>query len=208
MPDIRLVRPQGSRIWIWTGGLALIALLFWAAATFLGDPTDPAEQPRIGAAADFGADRAPVLPAQAVPFSAVTPIEMGDLGRLVHFTGTAESRVVSNAVWARHPEGWRILIRFEPPPPDGALADAGIRAGRIDVEGYLESLARAEFNVWADTLNISIPRPPPGTRFGQVPSPEFLRLDSLYIRDYYISVRPEGLQRRERGDQAARAGRR
>ncbi len=206
MPDIRLVRPRGSRVWIWTGALALVALLFWAAATFLGDPTDPVDRPRIGADADFGAERTPVLPPQAAPFTAVVPLERGDLGRLVHYTGTIESRVVSNAAWTRSPDGWRILVRFEPPPPDDALAR--IRPGaRIDVEGYVQNLSRAEFEVWADTLNIALPRPPPDLRFGQAPSPEFLRLDSLNIREYYISVRPEGLQPEQRAGGQADAGR-
>lgn len=198
MADIRIVRRSGSYVWLWTGFLALIAFAVWAAATFLGDPTARTEQRRIGAAADFGGERAPVLPPQSAPFSSLVPLDRGDIGRLVHLTGAAESRLTANAVWVRASDGRRILVRFEPPPPQEALA--GIRSGgRIDVEGYLSSIAQAEFRAWADTLRLSLPRPPPPARFGQLPSPEFLRLDSLYIRDFYISVRPEGLQRREDG---------
>ncbi|HEV2131537.1 MAG TPA: hypothetical protein VGR27_10565 [Longimicrobiaceae bacterium] len=196
MVDIRMVRRSSSYVWLLTGALALVALLIWAAATYLGDPTERTERTRIGAAANFGGDRAPVLPAQPAAFASMTPLEQGDLGRLVHLTGTVESRVVASTAWVRAADGRRILVRFEPPPPEGALA--GIRSGgRIDVEGYLQSMAVAEFRAWADTLRISLPRPPPATRFGQAPSPEFLRTDSLYIREFYISVRPEGLTRRQ-----------
>ncbi len=202
MVDIRMVRRSSSYVWLLTGALALIALLVWGAATFLGDPTDRAEQTRIGAAANFGGDRAPVLPPQPAAFASLTPLEQGDLGRLVQITGTVESRVVSNATWVRSADGRRIMVRFEPPPPEQALS--GIRSGgRIDVEGYLQSISRAEFRTWADSLRISLPRPPPATRFGQAPSAEFLRTDSLYIRDFYISVRPEGLTRGQENGGAA-----
>lgn len=201
MVDIRMVRRAGSYVWLLTGALALIALLIWAMATFLGDPTERAERTRIGAAANFGAERAPVLPPRPASFASLAPLEQGDLGRLVHLTGTVESRV-ANAAWVRTADGRRILVRFEPPPPEQALA--GIRSGGgIDVEGYLQDISRAEFRAWADTLRISLPRPSPTTRFGQAPSPEFLRTDSLYIREFYISVRPEGLTRRQEDGSAA-----
>ena len=200
MADIRLVRPRGSRIWIWTGPLALVALAAWAIATFAGDPTDPGEQPQVGAAANFGAERAPVLPAQSAPFQSLVPLQERDLGRLVHLTAVAQSRVVDNKVWVQTDGGRRILLRFEPAPPPEALS--GIRPGaRIDLDGYLQKISRAEFNVWIDTLGVSIPRPPPGRKFGDLPNPEFARIDSLFIKTFYVSVRPEALTKNRAADQ-------
>jgi hypothetical protein len=194
MPDIRLVRRQGSQIWIWSGVLAAIGLSVWAAAFIFGDPTDPAEQPRVGAAAQFGAERAQVLPMEPVPFASLTPLSRGDLGRLVRFSGVAETSPVRGNVWVRASDGRRILMRLEPLPPEGVLAN--FRPGRsIQVDGYLQNISRAEFIAWADSLGISIPRPPPAPRFGQLPGPEFARIDALFIQDFYISVRPEALQR-------------
>lgn len=178
---------------MWTGTLALAATAVWAVATWAGDPTDPEEPPRVGAAARFGEGRAPVLPAQAAPFPSLVPLRERDLGRLVHLTGVANSPVVNGKVWVRTPGEYRILLRFEPSPPAGALAR--IRPGSpIDVQGYLQDISRAEFTMWIDTLGVSIPRPPPGRKFGDLPDPEFARIDSLYIGNFYISVRPEALR--------------
>jgi hypothetical protein len=63
------------------------------------------------------------------------------------------------------------------------------------VNGYLQRVSRAEFDMWADTLNVVIPRPRPGTKFGDVPDSGFAKIDSLFIKDFYVSVRPEGLRR-------------
>jgi hypothetical protein len=86
----------------------------------------------------------------------------------------------------------RILVRFEPAPPEG-----GVRlppGGTVDLSGYLEKVSRAEFNVWMDTLRVAIPRPPPGRKFGDLPDSSFARVDSLFIKNFYLSVRPESLQ--------------
>lgn len=193
MPDIRLVRPRSSHVWISTGVLALVALLVWIVSTFIvGDRTAPAEQPRVGAAANFGAERAPVLPVRAAPFATLLPLQERDLGRLVHVNAVAESRVASHWVWVRTSTGARILVRFEPAPPPGALARV-FPGARLDVDGYVQKISRAEFNAWVDSLGVSIPRPPPGRKFGDLPSPDFIRLDSLFIKEYYLSVRPEAL---------------
>jgi hypothetical protein len=175
MPDIRLVRPRSSHVWISTGVLAAVALLIWSVSTFVvGDRTAPKQQPRVGAAANFGAERAPVLPMRAAAFATLLPLQESDLGRLVHLSGSAESRVVSNWIWVRSNTG-----------------------ARVDVAGYVQKISRAEFNAWVDSLAIAIPRPPPGRKFGDLPSPDFIRLDSLFIKEYYLSVRPEGLTGRE-----------
>jgi hypothetical protein len=197
MPDIRLVRPRSSHVWISTGVLAAVALLIWSVSTFVvGDRTAPKQQPRVGAAANFGAERAPVLPMRAAAFATLLPLQESDLGRLVHLSGSAESRVVSNWIWVRSNTGARILVRFEPAPPEGTLARFHPGA-RVDVAGYVQKISRAEFNAWVDSLAIAIPRPPPGRKFGDLPSPDFIRLDSLFIKEYYLSVRPEGLTGRE-----------
>jgi hypothetical protein len=193
MADIRLVSPRGSRVWMLMGALALAGVLVWASAFVVGDATAPEEQPRVGAAADFGASRPPVLPVEAVPFQTVTPIQNRDLGRLVRISGVVESRVRVNSVWVRTPEGIRILVRFEPAPPPELLA--GISAGStVAFDGYLQNIALAEFHQIADSLNIRIPRPPPARKFGDLPDPSFARVDSLFIREFYVSVRPEGMQ--------------
>jgi hypothetical protein len=202
MADIRLVRPRGQRLWGFVGVFALAGLLLWGSAFVFGDATDPAEQPRVGAAADFGADRPPVLPLQSVPFQTLIPVQQRDLGRLVRISGTAESAVRRNAVWVRSASGHRILVRFEPPPEEGAVP--GVGAGRqVEFEGYLQTISRAEFLEWADSLRISIPRPPPGRKFGDLPDPSFARVDSLFIREFYISVRPEGLTPAARAESVA-----
>ncbi len=196
MPDIRLVRPHGNRIWLWTGVLAAIGLIIWSSAFVFGDRTDPEEQPRVGADADFGALRAPVLPARATEFSRMDPLRTRDLGRLVHLTGTAGSGVVSNTLWVRTDDGRRILVQFEPEPPPEALRRFG-PGSRVDLEGYLQRIAVAEYEVWTDSLGVSVPRPAPGRKFGDLPDPSFARVDSLFIKEYYISVRPEALQPRD-----------
>jgi hypothetical protein len=63
----------------------------------------------------------------------------------------------------------------------------------VDVQGYLQKISRAEFDAWIDSLDVYLPRPAPGVKFGDLPDSGFVRIDSLFIRDYYISVRPEAL---------------
>ena len=192
MPDIRLIRPRAARTWLWPGLLALAAVLVWGVAKFMGDPTAEAGERRIGAAADFGGERAPVLPVQAAPFETLTPLRERDLGRLVDLAGVLESNVVGNTAWIRTSGGNRILLRFEPPPGEGTLR--GLAAGsRVDLHGYLQRISRAEFDLWIDSLGVSVPRPRPGRKFGDLPDPEFFTLDSLYIKNFYLSVRPEAL---------------
>lgn len=205
MPDIRLSRPPTERLWLWIALLSLIGIGLWSTAFFIGDATDPAERPKVGADLEIGEDRTPVLPAQAVPFQALAPVETRDLGRLIHLEGVAESPVRSSAVWVRAAGGRRVLVRFEPPPPEGSLAAVG--PGRaVSFDGYLEKLSRAEFWAWMDTLGVRVPQPPPGRKFGDLPDPSFARIDSLFIKSYYISVRPEGLDSRRETDPAG-AGR-
>jgi hypothetical protein len=191
MPDIRLARRRTSQLWLWTGILAAVGFLVWASAFVFGDPTDPADQPRVGAAADFGAQRAPVLPIESVPFTALDPLDPRDLGRLIQLRGAVESRIVQGNFWVRAEDGRRILARVEP-LPGGDLP--GVRpGGSIDVQGYLQNISRAEFFAWMDSLNVAIPRPPPAARFGQLPDPAFAHLEVQFIRDYYVSIRPRQL---------------
>ena len=192
MADIRLVRGRSSRLWLWIGILATLGFLLWASAFVLGDPTDPEEAPRVGAQLGFGSERPAVIPAQATPFADIASLQPRDLGRLVHPRGQPLSSVVANAIWVQSDGGRRILVRFEPAPPEGALRGV-FAGGRMDVDGYLEKISEAEFEVWMDTLNVRLPRPPPGRKFGDLPDPGFARVDSLFIRNYYISVRPEAL---------------
>lgn len=191
MPDIRLVQQRGPRLWLITGVLAAVGLLVWSSAFFVGDATE--EQRAVGASADFGSLRAPVLPAQAIPFQALTPLRQRDLGRLVHITGVAESRVTGNAVWVRSTGGRRILVRFEPAPPADALRRVA-PGGTISLDGYVDKISQAELEVWLDSLRVSVPRPPPGRKFGDMPDSSFSRVEALFVKDYYISVRPEALQ--------------
>ena len=73
----------------------------------------------------------------------------------------------------------------------------------IDLPGYIEKISQAEFEVWIDTLGASIPRPRPGRKFGDLPDPSFARLDSMFVKTFYISVRPEALAPREsQGEEA------
>lgn len=190
MADIRLVRSHTSRIWLWTGLLAAVGLALWASAFLFGDATE--EQRAVGADLEIGSARAPVLPAQAIPLQTLVPLQSRDLGMLVRVTGVAESRARANALWVRSEGGRRILLRFEPPPPPEALSRFA-PGTRVELEGYLEKISRAEFLVWMDTLGVSIPRPPPGRKFGDLPDPGFARVDSLFVKSYYISVRPEAL---------------
>lgn len=190
MPDIRLARSRGVRLWAWIGALVLAALVAWVVGSFVADPTDPDRQPGVGAAAGFGDQRAPVIPPRALPFSSLVPLQERDLGQLVHLTGIAESPVVASSVWVRSGSGHRILARFEPPPPPATLR--GIGPGvPIDMDGYLTKISRAEFRMWIDTLGVSLPQPPPGRKFGDLPDPRFARIDALYIKDFYVSVRPD-----------------
>jgi hypothetical protein len=193
MADIRLARPRGTRVWLWTGVLAFIGIALWASAFFVGDATAPEEEPRVGAGLDLGATRPAVLPAQSVPLQTLTPLDQRDLGRLVRLTGVAESVVRENAVWVRTAGGRRMLVRFEPAPPE-TLTSRFRPGSTLDLDGYLASISRAEFEVWMDTLNVRIPRPPPAARFGNLPDPAFARVDSLFIKNFYVSVRPEALQ--------------
>ena len=192
MADIRLARPRANRLWLYVGGLAAVGFILWASAFVVGDATDPSEAPKVGAQMGFGEERTPVLPAQATPFQALETLQTRDLGRLIRLTGAVESRVAGNAVWVRSPGGRRILVRFEPPPPPEALRRVA-SSGSVDLDGYLEKISEAEFDVWMDTLGVRIPRPPPGRKFGDLPEPAFARVDSLFIKNFYISVRPEAL---------------
>lgn len=191
--DIRLVRGRESRVWLWVGLLAAGSIAVLIGAAVFGDQT-MTEKRRVGAAANFGADRGEVLPMQTQEFETLLPLDTRELGRLVHLSATAESVVRANAVWVRTPSGRRILVRFEPDPPEGALRAYG-PGSHLDVNGYLQKVSRAEFDMWADTLNVAIPRPRPGVKFGDVPDSGFAKIDSLFIRDFYVSVRPEGLRR-------------
>lgn len=192
--DIRLTRGRNQRVWLWTLTLVGLGALAMIAAMVFGDPTAHGRGPGVGAAARFGADRAPVLPVTIEPFERVGELSDRELGRLVHLTGTAESGVRRNAVYVRTPQGRRILVRFEPDPPEGRLAGI-FNGGGVDVTGYLSKISRAEFEVWMDTLGVVIPRPRPGVKFGDLPDSNFIRIDSLFIKDYYLSVRPEGIGR-------------
>lgn len=190
--DIRLVRGRESRVWLWVGLLAAGSVAVLIAAMVFGDQTMAAKR-QVGAAANFGADRAEVLPMQTEEFETLLPLDTRLLGRLVHLSATAESRVRANAVWVRTPSGRRILVRFEPDPPEGALRALG-PGSHVDVNGYLGKISRAEFDMWMDTLGVVLPRPRPGVKFGDVPDSGFAKIDSLFLRSFYISVRPEGLR--------------
>lgn len=200
MADIRLARPHSNRLWLWVGLFAAVGFVFWASAFVLGDATAPTEAPKVGAQIGFGTERTPVLPATATPFESLASLQTRDLGRLVRLTGAVESGVRGNAAWVRSSDGRRVLVRFEPaPPPESVQRLAS--SGRVELDGYLEKISEAEFGVWMDTLRVRIPRPPPGRKFGDLPDPSFARVDSLFIKSFYVSVRPEALDpRRERAD--------
>lgn len=200
MPDIRLVRPRGAHVWVWVGGLAAVALVVLAFSFLFGDPTEAARTHRVGAGANFGADRAPVVPVVVTPFEAVTGLGERDVGRLVHLEGWAESRVRRNTVWVRAADGRRILVRFEPPPPEGTPVPV-VAGGRVSVDGYLQKIAQAELKVLLDSLGVGLPRPRPAVeeKFGALPDSGFIRIDSLFVKNFYVSVRPEALRPRSSG---------
>jgi hypothetical protein len=180
-------------VWPVMVALALGGLLFWASAFIIGDRTE--EQRQVGAAANFGAVRAPIIPVDAVPFSAVTPIQTRDLGRLVRISGVAESGVRVNSVWVRTSEGYRILVRFQPEPAPEALPRI-TPGSRVEFDGYLQNIAIAEFHQVVDSLGVRLPRSPPSRKFGDLPDSAFIRADAMYIKNYFVSVRPEGIQPR------------
>lgn len=191
MPDIRLVRPRNSRLRLWTGLLFVAALLAAGAPFIFGDATT--RKPNgVGAGANFGADRAPVLPLRTESFEEVIPLQDRELGRLVHLTGIAETGASKNAVWVRSPSGHRILVRFEPKAEASALRRFYPGAG-VNVDGYVQKIALAEFRAWMDSLDVYLPRPRPGVKFGDLPDSTFARLDALFIKGYYLSVRPSGI---------------
>jgi hypothetical protein len=192
--DIRFVRGRGQRVWLWVSALAGIGILFILAAAIFGDPTAHGRYGGVGAAANFGADRAPVLPVVVESFDNVDKLNDRELGRVVHLVGTAETPVRRAAVYVRTAEGRRILVRFEPVPPAGMLSSMCAGCG-VNVVGYLQKISRAEFNVWMDTLGYIVPRPKPGVKFGDLPDSGFMRIDSLFVKEFYISVRPEGIQK-------------
>lgn len=174
-------------------GIAIASLLAWASAYMIGDATAPDELPRVGAAADFGSLRASVPPVEPVPFETLTPVQTRDRGRLVRVSGVVESRLAVNSIWLRTDQGLRLLVRFEPAPPANALDGIGPGAS-VAFTGYVQNIALAELKQVLDSLGVSLPRPPPARKFGDLPDPAFARVDSLYIKDYYVSVRPEGLR--------------
>lgn len=195
MADIRLARPRANRLWLYVGFLAALGFAAWGSTHVLGDPTAPKEAPKVGAQMGFGEERTPVLPAQATPFQSIETLQARDLGRLIRLSGVVESRVAGNAVWVRSPGGRRILVRFEPAPTPEALRRVA-SGGTVELDGYLAKISEAEFDVWMDTLGVRIPRPPPGRKFGDLPEASFARVDSLFIKNFYISVRPEALEPR------------
>ncbi|HEX7239930.1 MAG TPA: hypothetical protein VF263_06665 [Longimicrobiaceae bacterium] len=192
MPDIRLVRPRGSRVWLWTGGLVAASLLVLAFSAFFGDPTETARTRGAGAAANFGAERGAVIPVVATPFESIPQLTPGTVGLLVHLTGTAESVVRNNAVWVRARGGRRILVRFEPAPPAGTRIPV-YAGGGVSLDGYVQRIARAELEVVLRSLGVGLPRPSPGVKFGDIPDSGFIRIDSLFVKNYYVSVRPQAL---------------
>ena len=194
MPDIRLVRPRGSYVWLLVGGLIAASLAVLLFTWFAGDPTEAARTNQVGARANFGSARAPVIPVAPTPFEAVSELSEDDLGRLVRLTAVAESRLAGNAVWVRAAGGRRILVRFEPPPPEGTRIPIYPGAA-VSLDGYIQKIARAELKVRLDSLGVRLPRPTPraGGKFGDIPDSGFIRIDSLFVKNFYISVRPEAI---------------
>jgi hypothetical protein len=192
--DIRIARGRNHHVWLWTGLIVGVAAVALAAAAIFGDPTREGTVHGVGAAANFGKDRAAVQPVVIEPFENVKRLTDRELGRIVHLVGTAESGVRRSAVYVRTPQGRRILVRFEPAPTPAQLRGV-FNGGGISMNGYLQKISRAEFNVWMDTLGVVVPRPKPGVKFGDLPDSNFTRIDSLFVKDYYISVRPEGIGR-------------
>lgn len=194
MPDIRLVRPRGSYVWLLVGGLIAASLAVLALTWFAGDPTEAARTNQVGARANFGSQRAPVIPVAPTPFEAVSDLSEDDLGRLVRLSAVAESRLASNSVWVRSAGGRRILVRFEPAPPEGTRLPV-FPGAALSVDGYIQKIARAELKVRLDSLGVRLPRPTPrvGGKFGDIPDSGFIRIDSLFVKNFYISVRPEAI---------------
>lgn len=192
--DIRLTRGKNHRVWMWVTLIVSVSVVALLAAMVFGDRTQGGTVRGVGAASNFGKDRAPVQPVVIEPFEQVKRLTDRELGRIVQLTGTAESGVRRAAVYVRTPSGRRILIRFEPAPTPEQLRGV-VNGGGVNVTGYLMKISRAEFNVWMDTLRVVIPRPKPGVKFGDLPDSNFMRIDSLFIKDYYLSVRPEGIGR-------------
>jgi hypothetical protein len=188
--DIRLVRPRGGKIWVWTGGLAALAVAALLLSLVFGDPT--ANMRIKKRMAVFPTRRSTVTPLHAVSFESVRPLEDRALGRLLHLSGTVQSGIARNAVWVKADGGRRILVRFEPAPPAGALNRIAY-SGRVEVDGYLTKIPQAEFAGWMDSLRVAIPRPEPGVKFGDVPDSNFVRVDSLFVKSYYLAVRPTGI---------------
>lgn len=179
-------------------GATLLILLY---SSFFGDPTDPANVRGVGAKANFGAGRAAVVPMPSAPFEGVKPLTTRDLGRLVRVSGTAQTGVRGNAMWVRTDDGRRILVQFEPPPPAGAMARFAPNS-RVILEGYLQDIALAEFTVKVDSLSVTIPRSDCELRskgaeckFGYLPDSTFARVDSLFVKNFYLSVRPDAIGR-------------
>ncbi|HEX6749324.1 MAG TPA: hypothetical protein VF092_18665, partial [Longimicrobium sp.] len=179
--DIRLVRGRNHRVWLWTLTLAFLGALAILAAVLFGDPTSHGRYGGVGADANFGADRAPVIPVVIESFDDVDKLTDRELGRVVHLVGTAETPVRRSAIYVRTREGRRILVRFEPEPPRDRLASMCSGCG-VNVNGYLQKISRAEFNVWMDTLGYVVPRPRPGVKFGDLPDSGFIRIDSLFVK--------------------------
>jgi hypothetical protein len=192
--DIRITRGRNHRVWMWIGAIVALSVVFLAAAAIFGDPTQKGTVHGVGAAANFGKDRAPVQPVVIEPFENLKELSDRELGRILHLNGTAESGVRRAAVYVRTPSGRRILVRFEPTPQPEQLRGI-FNGGGVSLDGYLMKISRAEFNVWMDTLDVVIPRAKPGVKFGDLPDSNFIRIDSLFIKDYYLSVRPEGIGR-------------
>jgi hypothetical protein len=188
--DIRLVRPKGGKIWVWTGSLAALALGALVLSMIFGDPTASMRIKKRMAV--FPTQRSAVTPLRAVSFETVRPLEDRALGRLLHLSGTLQSGIVRNSAWVKADGGRRILVRFDPAPPAGALSSM-LYSGRVEVDGYLSRIAEAEFKGWMDSLHVAIPRPEPGVKFGDVPDSNFVRIDSLFIKSYYLAVRPNGI---------------
>jgi hypothetical protein len=120
-------------------------------------------------------------------------LQTRDLGRLVHVSGVAESGVDVNSLWVRTSGGHRILVRFQPAPDPALLRGFG-PGSSVAFDGYLQNIALAEFLQLVDSLGVRIPRPPPARKFGDLPDASFARVDSLFIKNYFVSVRPEAIR--------------
>jgi hypothetical protein len=192
MLDFRFVRGHGHRLWWTVGALAGLGALVWASAFVLGDPTQRSARIRVGAAANTGADRPAPVPPHPVRFAALDSLDETDYGTYVELQATPESAVRGQAVWVRAEDGRRLLVRVEPPAADSARAAAVLaRGGRW--RGYLRPIARAEFELWMDSLGVVLPRPPAGVKMGELPDSNFLKVDRRIVKNVYLSIRPEDL---------------